>query len=95
METGMTITRKILCRILCFFALSLPLCAQEGGVEDGASVDTGNAESGTVLSAEAGDAEENAATSETLVPAAVANNEYLRTAWRFSNLARLAIQDGE
>jgi nucleoid-associated protein YgaU len=38
---------------------------------------------------------DTAATDIPPVPAAVANNEYLREAWRFSNLARLAIQEGE
>jgi nucleoid-associated protein YgaU len=38
---------------------------------------------------------EAATTSETPVLTAIADNEYLKEAWRYSNLAKLAIQEGE
>ena len=101
--------RTFLCRaflrIFCFFALLSPLSAQEGNeytegngdaagnAETDVPAETGDAKAGAIPSADAGNGEESAAVSET--PAAVANNEYLKEAWRLSNLARLAIQDGE
>jgi nucleoid-associated protein YgaU len=76
----MTIARNILRFALWFLVLRVPLSAQAGDTQGG--VDTATAV-------------ETNREHTTPVPTSIANNEYLKEAWRLSNLARLAIQEGE